>query len=35
MFEENNEDYILNLNDIIKLGRKKYIVIKKHINKKN
>ena len=35
MFEENNEDYILNLNDIIKLGRKIYIVIKKHINIEN
>ena len=35
MFEENNEDYILNLNDIIKLGRKKYVVIKKHIQIEN
>ena len=34
-YDENNEDYILNENDIIKLGRIKYEVIKKHINIKN
>ena len=31
-YEENSEDYILNENDIIKLGRIKYEVIKKNIN---
>ena len=28
----NDEEYILNENDIIKLGRKKYVIIKKNIN---
>jgi hypothetical protein len=31
----NDEDYILNENDIIKLGRKKFIIIKKNINSIN
>ena len=34
-FYNNNEDYILNENDIIKLGIKKFEVIKKYINMDN
>ena len=32
---ENQENYKLNLNDIIKIGNKKYEIIKLHINKKD
>ena len=31
-FEGNNQNYCLNENDVIKLGRKKYIVFKKHFS---
>ena len=33
-YEENTENYKLNENDIIKIGNKKYEIIKLHINKK-